>query len=84
MTPEEKAKELVDEYLCIEEIYNVDLFCDECGMTLDVAKYCALFTVDKILDVTKRPTYNQDNWNEITGFRYDKFWYEVKHEIEKL
>lgn len=71
MTPKEKAKELVEKYANVNGVYGA-------------SKRCALIAVEEILDITKRPTYNQDNWNEITGFRYDKFWYEVKHEIEKL
>ena len=78
MTPEEKAKELVD------KMYMLDDPNGNYPMCFDIAKECSLVAVDEILDVTKRPTYNQDNWNEITGFRYDKFWEEVKHEIEKL
>lgn len=75
MTPKEKAKELVDKYLFVEIANYTSMF---------EVKQCALIAVDEILDITKRPTYNQENWNEITGFRYDKFWEEVKHEIEKL
>lgn len=70
MTAKEKAQELVDKYLCIDEIYDVDLFCDECGMTNDVAKYCALIAVDEMLSECRI----QSEW----------YWKEVKQEIEKL
>ena len=49
MIPQEKAKDLVDKYLCIDETFNVDLFCDECGMSNDAAKYCALIAVNEIM-----------------------------------
>jgi hypothetical protein len=68
MTPKEKAIELVGKYLCIDEIYNVDLFCDECGISNDAAKYCALIAVDLIL----------------SEFYADDFYTQVKHELEKL
>jgi hypothetical protein len=74
MTPKEKAKELVDKYLCIEEIYNVDLFCDECGID-NAAKYCALIAVEEILK-------SNVVWYE--GTIPYKYWQQVKKEIEKL
>lgn len=67
MTPQEKAKQLVEKF--------------ENGLTL---KDCALIAVDEILELTKKPTYNPFDWNEITGFYYDEYWQEVKQEIEKL
>ena len=77
MTPKEKAIELVDKYLCIEEIYNVDLFCDECGIG-NAAKYCALIAVDEII--------NSIVWHYFEGSAKaeDNWWREVKQEIEKL
>jgi hypothetical protein len=79
MTPKEKAIELVDKYLCIEEIYNVDLFCDECGIDY-AAKYCALIAVDEILYVISLYNGHSDCFEE--GSR--EYWQEVKKEIEKL
>ena len=51
MTPKEKAKELIDTYLDIENYnnLNLDLFCDECGMNIQSAKYCALIAVDEMI-----------------------------------
>lgn len=51
----------------------------ENGLTI---KDCALIAVDEILEITKRPKYNPFDWNEITGFHYDKYWQEVKQELE--
>jgi hypothetical protein len=78
-SPQEKAKELVSAYARIDGyIDSIDL--SKC----EFEKKCALIAVDEILELTKRPTYNPFNWNEVTGVRYDKYWLEVKQEIEKL
>lgn len=74
MTPKEKAKELVDKYLCIDEIYNVDLFCDECGMSNDAAKYCALIAVDEVLEALDGNQWHNRN--------YIDYYKEVKLEIK--
>lgn len=76
MTPKEKANELVVKYLRIE---NTNEWWSKVP-----AKQCALIAVDEILESTKKPTYNPFDWNEITGAYYDKYWLEVKQEIEKL
>jgi hypothetical protein len=81
MTPKEKARELVDKYLCIEEIYNVDLFCDECGID-NAAKYCALIAVDEIFKL--RLLNKQICGYEIMNSGNIEYWEEVKQEIEKL
>jgi hypothetical protein len=74
MTPKEKAMELVDKFLCVDD--NEDLFCDECGMSEKAAKLCALIAVEFAREF-------------ITGDlseRFDKTMYllEVKEELEKL
>ena len=76
MTAKEKARELVDKFLCIED--NEDLFCDECGMSEEAAKLCALIAVDEIIETFPK------QWN---GFEYescDEYWEEVKQELLKL
>ena len=79
MSPQEKAKELVDKFARIDGyVDSIDL--SKC----EFEKKCVLIAVDEILELTKRPTYNPFDWNEITGVRYDKYWQEVKQEIEKL
>ena len=72
MTPQEKAEELLDKYLSIDETYNVDLFCDECGMSYEAAKYCALIAVAEVITESMDNEYSE------------KYWQEVKQEIEKL
>ena len=78
MTPQEKAKELVDKMYSTAGPYNYE------GISWYEAIDCAIIAVDEILEITKKPTYNPFDWNEITGVYYDKYWIEVKQEIEKL
>ncbi len=74
MTPEEKAKELVEKFISPTKVYHEHL-----GWVnyLDSAKECALIAVDEILnsiviiDLTAAE-------NQFT------YWEEVKQEIEKL
>jgi hypothetical protein len=80
MTPQEKAKELIEKY------YDIDgfgYFRDENGFIVwgtktleNQAKQCALIAVDEILK----------DREEIDGMRVinDPYWVEVKQEIEKL
>jgi malonyl CoA-acyl carrier protein transacylase len=77
MIAKEKAEELVKKMYAVHSNSASDI-------TLHFAKQCALIAVDEILELTKRNTYNPFDWNEITGVRYDKFWTDVKQEIEKL
>jgi malonyl CoA-acyl carrier protein transacylase len=77
MIAKDKAEELVKKMYAVHSNSASDI-------TLHFAKECALVAVDEILELTKRNTYNPFDWNEITGVRYDKFWQEVKQEIEKL
>jgi hypothetical protein len=94
MTPKEKALQLVEKYLCVDETYNVDLFCDECGISNDAAKYCALIAVDEILNqenaivpqlikIIKKLMYSR-SLNEKFEGDVNIYWKEVKKEIEKL
>ena len=77
MIAKEKAEWLVKKMYAVHSNSASDI-------TLHFAKECALIAVDEILELTKRNTYNPFDWNEITGVRYDKFWTEVKQEIQKL
>jgi hypothetical protein len=79
MTPKEKAKELIDKYLDVENYNNLklDLFCDECGMSNDAAKYCALIAVDEMLDFRNALYINE-------GSLAHKYLLDIKQEIEKL
>jgi hypothetical protein len=73
MTPEEKAKELVEKFISPTKVYHEHL-----GWVnyLDSAKECALIAVNEILK----------DREEIDGMRVinDPYWSKVKQEIEKL
>ncbi len=77
MTAKEKSRELVDKFLCIED--NEDLFCDECGMSEEAAKQCALIAVDYIIN--SNPHSNPFNTDMFSTM---EFWQEVKEELLKL
>jgi hypothetical protein len=68
MTPKEKAKELFTNYLILFPEFYNDL---EYGYNDVKAKQCALIAVDEILKI-------------IHTNMEDKYWQEVKREIEKL
>ena len=82
MTPKEKAQQLFD--LMFKEIYNK-------GMYDDVyrAKQCALITVNEILELEETQEeyqiqYDNGEWSREIGYRYSKYWQEVKQELEKI
>jgi homoaconitase/3-isopropylmalate dehydratase large subunit len=82
MKAKEKAKELVDKYLDLENYnnLNLDLFCDECGMSNEAAKQCALIAVDEIIN-----QYNSGRFDYKTMPQSEvEYWQEVKQELEKL
>lgn len=74
MTPKEKAMELFDKY------YELDFSTVWASKHRKLAKQCALIAVNEIIEATKteidRPDYN--------GVVLDKYWQEVKTELEKL
>ena len=78
LTPKQKAEELLNKYLDIENYnsLNLDLFCDECGMSLNAAKFCALIAVDEIIKI-KLLWFQKDT-------EHLDFWKEVKEELLKL
>jgi hypothetical protein len=68
MKPKEKALKLLSEYL----IHFIEFYDDkEFDYNTDKAKQCALIAVDEILKI-------------IHTNMEDKYWQEVKKEIEKL
>jgi len=68
MTPKEKAKELVDKFVILDN----DIFC---SVNYPYSRQCALISVDKILDVIDRDMNYQNVY---------AYFLEVKQEIEKL
>ncbi len=89
MTPKEKAKELIDSYRII--LMNEDTECGNEILCTSIAKQCALIAVDEILEATviyvairERVNYSKTGFDNVVHSKYDKFWQEVKQEIEKL
>lgn len=72
MTPKEKAEELFGNFYYIIPSYELPI--DD-----QVAKECALITVDEILDVFLPCYPSQREFNEFINY-----WIEVKQEIKKL
>ena len=69
MEAKEKAIELIEKFECLVDYQGDDCFTEREKMLIN-AKQCALIAVDEIL---KSPTPKQE-----------KYWQEVKNEIEKL
>ena len=69
MTPKEKAEELVQKYATYSVMWAGDI-----NTTHQNCKQCALIAVDEILD--NNEWFNDDTCN--------KYWQEVKQEIQKL
>lgn len=69
LTPKEKAIDLVNSFMDIgeEQEYNTPRY-----LSKDIAKQCALRTVDQLID-----------WVGYGEIGYD-YWIEVKEEIEKI
>ena len=74
MTPIEKANDLVN------KMFNCDNSTPEKSMAMLLihAKQCALIAVDEIFDIAYWQLY------ESGGEQEEKYWQEVKKEIEKL
>ena len=87
MTPKEKAEELVD------KMYNTEhcgikhqpnqRYCDCEMMNIYQAKQCALIAVDEIINNIP-DIFNEINLIGINDFNNQKYWKQVKKEIEKL
>ena len=75
MTAKEKSLELVDRFI------NVEYLIDFQGMTLELAKQCALIAVDEILK--ELPMLDYHPLGSYTNPRID-YWQEVKQELELL
>ena len=69
MTPKEKANELIEEYLSLNDNFNKPIITDE----QDAVK-CAIIAVDEII---KANPYSH------VGNSTIKFWQSVKSELEK-
>ncbi len=72
MTPQQKAQKLVNEFYRIIPL-------DKMSLDFDLAKKCALISVDEVLEATKRYDYTLGPKPS-----YNDYWLKVKYQIEKL
>lgn len=78
MNAKEKAKELVDKYINLYPSYIV-MFQGDIDEANKNIKQCALIAVEEILNLNLGlSNCDENNWD------IDKFYLEVKQEIEKL
>jgi hypothetical protein len=80
-SPEEKAKELVD------KMYQYQWRKDT--IEFRNAKQCALIAVEEILELKETQEeyqiqYENGEWSRDIGYKYSKYWEQVKQEIQKL
>ena len=74
MTPKEKAKDLIDIYKDMTEIIKFDFDKVTTITDYNLAKNCALIAVDELIYETQF---------EVPNIR-QRYWIDVKQEIEKL
>ena len=85
MTPKEKAKELYD-WFSNEGKHSFNRYQSSEKEDSEGAKFCALKTVDEILDAIRVELYVDSSSDEVLSFvvRRIKYYKEVKQELEKL
>ena len=83
MTPQDKAKELIQEHwFRIDEYIQPKTWSEKefiIKLTHKAAKDCALVTVEELLEATKRYDYTLGPKPS-----YNEYWLKVKYQIEKL
>jgi len=72
MTPKQKADKLVNEFYRIIPL-------DKMTIDFNLAKKCALISVDELLEATKRYDYTLG-----PNPSYNDYWLKVKYQIENL
>ena len=77
MTPQEKAKELIEKFRFGKPISYLEREADE----IEFAKQCALIAVNEILRLM--PTNNTLKLSDYSYINF-KYWQEVRKQIEKL
>jgi hypothetical protein len=83
MTPQEKAKELIDIYKkqVSMTIKDYSLVCKV--LDIDMAKQCALIAIDLLIESTPSVNIYPPNFQQITP-KVREYWIRVKQEIENL
>ena len=92
MTQKEKAIELVDKFY--QTTPNECFVNEPIGIAgrykaWNQSKQCTLIAVDEILELKETQEeyqiqYDNGEWSRELGYRYSKYWQEVKQEIENL
>jgi hypothetical protein len=72
MTPKQKAEKLLNEFYRIIPL-------DKMTIDYNLAKKCALISVDELLEATKRYDYTLG-----PNPSYNDYWLKVKYQIENL
>jgi glutathione synthase/RimK-type ligase-like ATP-grasp enzyme len=82
MTAKEKAKELVEKYLNM----NDGLIQEFIPIPIEGAKQCALIAVDEIIAISSltKIVYTESTNNSISEYTEHYYWQQVKEEINKL
>lgn len=76
MTPKEKAIQLVNKYLCVDDYYKRD---SGCRISQYEAKQCAIIAVDEIIELIEKSYYDE---NIIKGAKL--YWNGIKQEIKNI
>ena len=89
MTPKEKAEELVIKMNIKYKCTRIDTYITINTAENPYAKECALIAVNEILELEETKEeyqiqYDNGEYSREIGYRYSKYWQEVKQEIEKL
>jgi hypothetical protein len=87
MTPQEKAKELVDHFMDLsdEQEYNTPRY-----MTKEMAVQCALIAVNEIIKSRKDDiAFNDTMWEKASEYykphpMYLNYWFKLRQEIESI
>lgn len=89
MTPKEKATDLIDRFRMV--LISEDTDCGNEILCTIIAKQNALIAVDELIEATKKYValrekveYSKTGYDNVVHTQYDKFWLEVKQEIELL
>jgi hypothetical protein len=89
MTPKEKAEDLINSYRII--LMSEDTECGNEILCTLIAKQNALITVEELIEATKKyvavrekVSYSKAGFDNVVHTQYDKFWQQVKKELEKL
>ena len=79
MTPQEKAKELVDKFYQQAPLEDIKFYSNDV-----MAKDCALIAVDEIIKNNLEYLRDAGLHNDVALNIDLSFWQDVKHKIEKL